>query len=200
MIEVDAMGKVCPIPVIMTKKLIRENASGDSILIKVDNEIATQNLAKMATQLNIPYSIQKINNGEYTVLYESVNGETCTIINDPALIAENTGNYTVVINAQTMGQGDESFGKTLLENFVYALTEQDTIPEKIVLYNGGVRLASENEKTIADLKKLEEKGCEILSCGLCLDFYGLKEKLKVGSITNMYRIVEIMRTHKTVQP
>lgn len=200
MIEVNAMGKACPIPVIMTKKVIRENTAGDSILIKVDNEIATQNLAKMAAQLNISCSIQKINDSEYTVLYESANNETCTLISNPVLVPEETGVYTVVINSQTMGHGDEAFGKKLLENFIYALTEQDAIPERIVLYNGGVCLASENEKTIADLKKLEEKGCEILSCGLCLDFYGLKEKLQVGAITNMYRIVEIMRTHKTVQP
>ncbi|MGP1594661.1 MAG: sulfurtransferase-like selenium metabolism protein YedF [Treponema sp.] len=200
MIEVDAMGKVCPIPVIMTKKAIRENVSGDSIVIKVDNEVATQNLAKMAAQMKIKCSVQKMSAAEYTVLYEFENCEACTLIDNHALVPEETGAYTVVISSQTMGQGDESFGKKLLENFVYALTEQDVIPERIVLYNGGVRLASENEKTIADLKKLQEKGCEILACGLCLDFYGLKEKLQVGAITNMYRIVEIMRTHKTVQP
>ncbi|MEL3906701.1 MAG: sulfurtransferase-like selenium metabolism protein YedF [Treponema sp.] len=200
MIEVNAMGKVCPIPVIMTKKVIRENSAGENILIRVDNEIATQNLAKMAAQLNITSSVTKVKDGEYTVLYDFEGCEACTVMSDSALLAPSEDEYTVVINSDMMGSGNEEFGKKLLENFVYALTEQDRIPKMVVMYNSGVRLATENEKTVKDLLVLQEKGTEILACGLCLDFYGLKEKLQVGSPTNMYRIVEIMRTNKVVHP
>ena len=61
-------------------------------------------------------------------------------------------------------------------------------------------MTTKNEKVISDLKKLEEAGVEIISCGLCLDYYKLKEELKVGGITNMYRIVEILRSYHVVRP
>lgn len=200
MIEVNAMGKVCPIPVIMTKKVLRENTTGENILIRVDNEIATQNLTKMAGQLNIKSNVTKLSDAEYTVLYDLEGCETCAVLNNSSVLEQGADEYVVAINSDKMGTGDEAFGTTLLENFIYALTEQDRIPKMVVMYNSGVRLVTENEKTVKDLKTLQEKGTEILACGLCLDFYGLKEKLRVGSATNMYRIVEIMRTNKVVRP
>ena len=99
-----------------------------------------------------------------------------------------------------MGDGDENFGKKLLEGFILALTEQDLLPKFILLYNKGVELSTINENTIEDLKKLYDSGVEILSCGLCLDFYNLKDELKVGEITNMYRICELMTKYKVVRP
>lgn len=200
MIEVNAMGKVCPIPVIMTKKVLRENTTGENIMIRVDNEIATQNLTKMAGQLNIKSNVTKLSDAEYTVLYDLEGCEACAVLNDSSVLEQGADEYVVAINSDKMGTGDEAFGTTLLENFIYALTEQDRIPKMVVMYNSGVRLVTENEKTVNDLKTLQEKGTEILACGLCLDFYGLKEKLRVGSATNMYRIVEIMRTNKVVRP
>ncbi len=200
MIEVNAMGKVCPIPVIMTKKVLRENTTGENIMIRVDNEIAMQNLIKMAGQLNIKSNVTKLSDAEYTVLYDLEGCEACAVLNDSSVLEQGADEYVVAINSDKMGTGDEVFGTTLLENFIYALTEQDRIPKMVVMYNSGVRLVTENEKTVKDLKTLQEKGTEILACGLCLDFYGLKEKLRVGSATNMYRIVEIMRTNKVVRP
>ncbi len=201
MIEVNGMGQACPIPVIMTKKAIRGNKSKENILVKVDNEIATQNLSKMAEQLGITVEVSKLKEGEYTVLFNIADCEKCTLLDNPAAVPETgTGDYAVVINSDHMGTGDDGFGKKLLEGFIYALTEQDILPKFVVCYNSGVRLTTLNEKTINDLKALASQGCEILSCGLCLDFYGLKEHLKVGNPTNMYRITEIMRTHFVVRP
>ena len=162
MIEVNAMGKVCPIPVIMTKKVLRENTAGENILIRVDNEIATQNLTKMAGQLNIKASVTKLNDAEYTVLYDFEGCEACAILNDATVLEQGADEYVVVINSDKMGTGDESFGTKLLENFVYALTEQDRIPKMVVMYNSGVRLATQNEKTITDLKTLQDKGTEVI--------------------------------------
>ncbi len=201
MIQIDAMGKVCPVPVIMTKKAIRENTKNENILVKVDNEIATQNLSKMAEQLGLETSIEKISNSEYTVQFYIGDCEKCELISDPLSIPESeSGAYAVVLGSNKMGEGDEVLGKKLLEGFVYSLTEQDVLPKFFICYNSAVELTSINEKTVEDLKTLEEAGCEVLSCGLCLDFYNLKEKLQVGSVTNMYRITEIMRTTFVVKP
>ncbi len=201
MIKLDAMGQACPMPVIMTKKAIRENTNSENILIKVDNEIATQNLSKMAEQLGLKVEIMKINNSEYAVEFKMGETVDCKLMDNPISASENmNGEYAVVVNSNKMGDGNEELGKKLLEGFVYSLTEQDILPKFFICYNSAVDLTTVNNKTIADLKSLEENGCEILSCGLCLDFYGLKEKLQVGSATNMYRITEIMRSNFVVRP
>ena len=100
----------------------------------------------------------------------------------------------VVLSSDVMGTGDESLGKQLIKGFVFALTKMEELPSKVILYNRGAFLSSENEDTIQDLKTLEAEGVEILTCGTCLNHYGLAEKLAVGTATNMYEIVESMMT------
>lgn len=196
--KIDCLGKVCPIPVIETKKLIKENPDETDFEILVDNEVATQNLAKMAKELKIESACEKIEDGVYRVSLKKNPDLVCEIMEDASAI--NTSSYVVAISDDRMGNGDEEFSKSLLEGFIYALTEQDVLPEKVIFYNRGVFLTSDNEKTIEDLKNLASKGVEILSCGLCLGNYKLKEKLAVGEITNMYKIVEILRSHHVVSP
>lgn len=196
--KIDCLGKVCPIPVIETKKLIKENPDEVDFEILVDNEVATQNLAKMAKELKIESSTEKIEDGVYKVSLKKGAQSKEEASEEGNKI--DTSSYVVVISDDRMGKGDEDFSKSLLEGFIYALTEQDKLPEKVIFYNRGVFLTAENEKTIEDLKSLSDRGVEILSCGLCLGNYKLKEKLAVGEITNMYKIVEILRSYHTVSP
>ena len=104
----------------------------------------------------------------------------------------------VVLSANTMGTGDEKLGKALMKAFVFALTRQDTLPETVLCYNTGAFLTCEGADTLEDLKLLESEGVTVLTCGTCLDFYGLKEKLAVGGVTNMYDIVERMESARTL--
>ena len=85
-----------------------------------------------------------------------------------------------MISSEAMGQGDDRLGKILMKSFLFALTQQDILPETVLLYNGGAFLSCEGSESLEDLKKLEELGVEILTCGTCLDFYGLKEKTGCG--------------------
>ena len=98
----------------------------------------------------------------------------------------------VVLSANTMGNGDPKLGTSLMKAFVFALTKQDQLPDTVLCYNTGAYLTCEGADTLEDLKQLESEGVTVLTCGTCLDFYGLKEKLAVGSVTNMYDIVERM--------
>ena len=97
-----------------------------------------------------------------------------------------------------MGNGEEQLGKILMKSFIFALTKQDQLPEIILCYNSGASLTCEDSDSLEDLKSLEAEGVKILTCGTCLDFYGLKEKLAVGGFTNMYEIVEIMESAGTI--
>ena len=197
--NLDCIGKVCPIPVIETKKMMDENPDETDFEILVDNEVATQNISKMAKELKIESSVEKVSDGFYKLSLHKTK-ESLEQVSSENQANETNSSDVVAISDDNMGNGDEEFSKSLLEGFIYALTEQDQLPSKVIFYNKGVYLTTLNEKTVEDLKALKERGVEILSCGLCLGNYEVKEKLQVGEITNMYKIVEIMRSNQLVNP
>lgn len=96
----------------------------------------------------------------------------------------------VVIASATMGEGDPELGRLLMKGYIYALTQLDTLPKTLLFYNGGAALTCEGSASLEDLKSLEAQGVQILTCGTCLNHYGLTEQLAVGGVTNMYDIVE----------
>lgn len=189
--EIDARGYACPKPVIMTKRAISKS-NAEELLIKVDNEVATENLKKMADQLGYKASVIENSKSDYEVHLKK--------IEDVKKFADTNDEYVVIFSSDKLGIGEEEFSKKLMESFTYSLSEEDRHPKYILCYNYGVHLTTINEKTVEDFKKLEKKGTEILSCGLCLENYGLKDKLKIGEITNMYKICEIMTNYRVVKP
>lgn len=199
--EIDVIGKACPIPVIETKKALRENPDETEFEILVDNEISTENLTKMANELKINSKVEKLGERKYKVSLEKTEASrNHREIEDYSVNSATSNNYVVIINSDKIGDGDEDFSKQLLEGFIYSVTEQDHLPVEIIFFNRGVYLTTENEKTIEDLKNLEKRGVRVYSCGLCLDHYGKKDDLAVGEITNMYKIVEAMRSNHAIYP
>lgn len=200
MITVNAMGDTCPIPVVKTKNAIKELKGSGVVETLVDNEIAVQNLTKMANQKGYGVRSEKIAEGQYKVTMEigdraaDQSDEMSVTDTEEETCAPNAihGNTVVVISADHMGEGDNELGKVLIKGFIYALTEQDVLPKTMLFYNGGAKLTCEESPTLEDLKSLEAQGVEILTCGTCLNHYGLTDKLQVGSVTNMYVIAEKM--------
>ena len=99
----------------------------------------------------------------------------------------------VAVGSDRMGEGSEELGHILMKSFLFALTQLDDMPDKILFYNGGAKLTVEGSESLEDLKTLEEQGVEIMTCGTCLDYYGIKDKLAIGSVTNMYSIAETLQ-------
>ena len=205
MIKVNAIGDACPIPVVKTKNAIRELGGSGVVEVSVDNEIAVQNLLKMAKQKEYEAAFEKKSNTEYIVTINVNGGEVsdakpvtkATVKSDEIKLKETI----LVIDSDKMGDGDEEFSKTLLKGFIYALSSQDIPPAKILFYNTGVRLTTEGSASIEDLKVLEKAGAKIYSCGACLNNYGLTEKLSVGEVTNMYDIVSyLMEADLVIRP
>ena len=88
-----------------------------------------------------------------------------------------------------------------MKGFIYALSQQEELPSTILFYNGGAKLTTEGSLSLEDLKSMEAQGVQILTCGTCLNYYGLSEKLAVGSVTNMYSIVEALaNADKVIKP
>lgn len=104
----------------------------------------------------------------------------------------------VAVSSDKMGSGNDELGAVLMKSFFFAETQLDTLPDKILFYNGGAKLTVEGSDCLEDIKLLEKEGVEILTCGTCLDFYGLKGKLAVGTVTNMYTIAEILQNAVSV--
>ena len=128
--------------------------------------------------------------------------DPATVQGDDAAVCypDQRGNMVVAIASECMGHGDKELGAVLMKGFVYALAQQEELPRTILLYNGGAKLSVEGAVTVEDLKSMEARGVEILTCGTCLNFYGLQDKLAVGSVTNMYTIVEkLMQAEKVIK-
>ena len=88
-----------------------------------------------------------------------------------------------------------------MKGFLFAVSQLPELPKTILFYNGGAKLTVEGSDSLEDLKKMEAQGVEILTCGTCLNFYGLTDKLAVGSVTNMYTIVEkLAGAGKVIKP
>ncbi|MGI6381694.1 MAG: sulfurtransferase-like selenium metabolism protein YedF [Tissierellaceae bacterium] len=190
--EVDGRGLACPKPVILTKKELDSIEEGVVSTI-VDNEVAKENVSKLAQSLGYDFQVKQSEDESYYYIdiYKGqveLDGE---VDKDKDL-----KDMVIAITADTMGKGNEELGKILIKSFVYTVSETPPYPKTMVFYNGGVRLTCQGSPVLDDLIRLEDKGVEIISCGTCLDFLELKDKLKVGSISNMYTIYEKLREPK----
>jgi len=96
------------------------------------------------------------------------------------------------LGSDEIGRGDRELGVALAKAFLYACTENEDKPYCMVFMNSAVRLVTENDQTVEHIQKLESEGVEVVVCGTCLDFYGLKDKLRAGRVSNMYEIQGIL--------
>lgn len=190
-IIVDAMGAQCPIPVVKTTKVLNELKEAAVVEVHVDNEIAVQNVTRLAQSKNLDVKSEKKEEGHFVLLI-SAEGAVTAAEEPVACIPDQRGNTVVVISSDRMGEGNDELGKVLMKGFIYAVSQLDKLPKTILFYNGGATIPVEGSVSLEDLKSMEAQGVEILTCGTCLDYYNLKEKLAVGSVTNMYTIVETM--------
>jgi selenium metabolism protein YedF len=183
----DCRGLACPAPVVEARKKINAMPFG-TLTVRVDNETAGKNLLKLAESLSME-AVSREDEGGYTV----------TLLKEMSMpqLQEPQGK-TLMVTADTFGRGSEELGALLLKSFFYALAESDRLPSAVYLVNSGVKLACDGSPVMDNLGKLVELGVEVHSCGLCLDFFQLKDNLRVGSVTNMYAIVEKLMNSRPV--
>ena len=190
--KLDARGLECPLPVVKTKELLKE--SSEAVEVLVDNETAVENLKKFAKVKGYDAVSSKVNE-DYTVVISSSE----QVVEEKK--ADNILKGQIVVLSSDRIGSDKKLGKILMKSFIFALTKQDAFPETIIFYNEGVKITTQESDTVKDLLFLESEGVEIVNCGTCLDFFKLKDDLKVGSITNMYDIVERMeKAEKVIKP
>lgn len=185
-VDVDARGVACPHPVIQTKKAL-ENLKEGRLVTVVDNNIAKENVKKLAKSLNMHHNVMEQDGFFYIEIFKG-EGMGAEIMGEqkPSL-----QDLVILFATDKLGQGDDTLGEVLMKGYIYSLTECKPYPKALLFINSAVNLTVEGSSVLENLRDLEKLGVEILSCGTCLDFFHLKDKLGVGGVTNMYSIVEI---------
>ncbi len=176
---VDARGLACPQPVVLTKRALEKY---QEIIVVVDNPASRDNVRRFAETKGFEVDVEEREGAFY--LHIKGKGEKEEKVPQEDLV--------LVVSGNIMGKGDEELGNVLMRSFMHTLTELDRKPRKMIFFNTGVKLAVEGSEVLEDLKALEKEGVEILVCGTCLSFFNLKEKIKVGQVSNMYTIAETM--------
>jgi selenium metabolism protein YedF len=178
---IDLKGMSCPFPVIQTKKLI-ESKMVPELNVLVDNGPPRENVTRY------------LESQGYCVNVESEQADTAVLHatkteGAEAVSVQTAKKVVVLIDGATVGRGDDVLGAVLMKSFLHTLKEISPRPWRLIFINAGVKLAAEGSDLANVLSELESLGIEILSCGICLDFFKLKEKLRAGKVTNMYEIV-----------
>lgn len=186
----DARGLQCPMPVIKTKKAFEETQGDLTMDVLVDNDIAVQNVTKFAKSQNFECESQAIGS-DFKITIKRGTGYMAAGENVKPKVKKD-GGLCILIGTDKIGRGNDELGAILMKSYIFSLTESRPLPEKLIFLNSGVNLTTTNKEAIENLKKLEQSGTTIISCGTCLDFYNLKDKVAVGSIGNMYDIVDSM--------
>lgn len=195
---VDARGMACPIPVVKANQALAQMTEG-ILEVHVDNSVAVENLKRMALQKGLPVKTEQPEDSHYVVTIP-VTGAVDTAMPE-ITCADCSGNTVVAVDTDIMGRGNDELGTVLIKGFLFALSRLETLPKTILFYNGGAKLTTEGSASLEDLRLMEQQGVEILTCGTCLNYYGLTDQLAVGSVTDMYTIVErLSRAEKVIKP
>ena len=177
----DLRGKPCPEPVVESRKAMEEGR--ESFIVLLDNPASVKNVTRAAQGLG-----WKAETAE--------EGKLFRMVLSPGASAERGGEgarlsgRAVFLTSDRIGTGDDELGGILVKAFLKTLVESGAAAGRLILMNYGVKLAVEGSELVETLQDLERRGWEVLVCGTCLDYLGLRENLRAGSVSNMFEIVE----------
>lgn len=192
---IDTRGRLCPEPLILTRRAIAQGTAGDEFEVLTDNATACSNLRTYLTELGVAFEgdgeVIRFTLGAAVPGSGAIPAASPVVCDAPAAAAKKE-DYCVAVAADRMGRGDDDLGRILLRAFINALGEAERLPGHILCYNSGINVALDGSDTVAALRELEARGVEVLVCGTCLDFYGATERLAAGRVSNMFRITEVL--------
>jgi len=180
---IDCRNLSCPAPVITVKKALQEQAQ---IRVRLDDGAPYENVTRFSR--NRGCQVTEERDGSGWILTISTTADT----QRPDTDTLSPGTRVIMIASDRLGDGPEELGRLLMKNFIHTLLETSDLPTRMLFLNRGVHLTCEGSDTLEALIKLHGMGVEIFSCGLCLDFFKIKEKLRAGTTTNMLAIAEYL--------
>ena len=190
---IDAKGKLCPVPLIMTKKALADLSNDEILEILIDNETSMSNVCHFLKEYNMQVKTEKQGNIFRLLVNKTGNIPDNAPVEDFCTInSPNLSNYVITVKRNRMGDGAEELGQILIKACINTIPELDSKPKKIIFLNSGIFMCLDDSPVLDSLKKLENMGIEILVCGTCLDYYKKKEQLAAGRVSNMYDILNSM--------
>ncbi|NTW31438.1 MAG: sulfurtransferase-like selenium metabolism protein YedF, partial [Bacteroidetes bacterium] len=188
---IDAKGQICPVPLIMTKKALSEITENETLKILIDNETSVKNVTRFLEELGMEIRTEKKDDVFELIVNKTGNTPENAKVEDYCTVEDiKKGNYVVAVQRNRLGDGAEELGLILIKGFINTLPESTLKPKTIIFLNSGIFLALNDSPVIDSLRKLEQSGVEVLTCGTCLDYYQKKDELRVGKVSNMYEILE----------
>ncbi|MCX6255694.1 MAG: sulfurtransferase-like selenium metabolism protein YedF [Bacteroidia bacterium] len=192
---IDTEGQLCPAPLIATKKALKETTVGESFMVITDNQTSFDNLSRFLKDNSTDFQVNKTGD-VWTLTVTKTSGEVVQAKAEDYCSSPvshfQKGNFIIVVTSDKMGEGDDDLGHLLMSNFIKALKDLDRLPQKMVFYNNGVKLATNDSPVIEHLKDLEKMGVELLLCATCVNHYSLETSVGAGILSNMYAIAEVM--------
>jgi len=198
---IDARGKACPQPVVMTKRELESLEEG-VLSVVVDNPTSCQNVERFAKSQGCNVGVEKRAEGYYVQI---VKGYPCEVRSESEAVETTVPSaeprVVVYVSSDQMGIGDEELGRILMRAFLKTLKDVSPKPQKLIFVNSGVRLTTEGSDVLESIRELEAMNITVMSCGTCLDYYHLKDKLKVGLASNMFDIASsLTEADRMVRP
>lgn len=202
-VQVNALGDACPIPVVKTIKALASLVGAGTVETLVDNQVAVENLKRLAADKGCEVAVTQAAEKEWHVVFTAPEGVEFASedADDAQCYIPAIKNLVVQVSSDAMGDGSDELGRNLMKAFIFSVTQQDELPATMLFYNGGARLTCEGSPALDDLKSLASQGVEILTCGTCLNHFGIADTLAVGEVTNMYVICQkLEQASRIVRP
>jgi len=200
---IDTRGHLCPMPIIMVGKFIKKMGALVPMKILVDNEISRDNLLRYLKDNGYLTACKPVESYWAIVAAQEHDSDTLEIehVEEKYVSQKSKANQVIVVKSDKMGIGNDDLGGILMRGFINALVELDEYPQKLAFYNSGALLCIDSSPALNSLNILSEHGVDIMICGACVDFYQIKDQVKVGRITNMYEICETLsKCEKVIYP
>ncbi len=208
--RLDCTGLACPEPVMQTKRLL-DTTEVEELRVTVDNFTSKENVARFALNQKLNVEVREVGADVYELLLRRNQGPKQESSEEPLRnksqvrpsfdSEKETQRLVIYIGRNTLGSGADELGAMLMRGFLRTVLDSDPQPWRIVLINSGVKLGCTDDEAVEALHLLADKGCEVLLCGTCLDYFGLTKNIRVGRITNMYEVVSSLNeASKVISP
>ena len=186
-------------PLVETKKALKESAKDELIKVILDSENSLKNVTRYLKDNSIQVSQQQSGN-TFELLFkkEGIKPVIEAAESYCSTADQASDNFIIIFGKDRLGEGSEDLGNMLIGGMLTTLVETERVPDQMIFINSGINLVVENSPVLDLLKKLENEGCKILACGTCLDYFGKTENLKVGRVSNMLEILEVMTLYSKV--
>ncbi|MCU0472659.1 MAG: sulfurtransferase-like selenium metabolism protein YedF [Bacteroidales bacterium] len=198
---VDTKGQECPAPIIATKKALRDAKTGETFKVLTDNQTSLDNLSRFLYDNKTEFSVEQSDNS-WTITITKKDSDKQLKIAEEYCKTEiphfTKGDFIIVFSTDKMGEGEEELGRLLMVNFIKAIKDIEHLPLKMVFYNNGVKLGSFDSPVAEQLRELEKMGVGLLFCATCVKFYHLEEMIKIGDLSNMFEIAQMMASSNNI--